>query len=334
MSFSGAQYGDISPRVGIVAVAEMLAYADTQIILDKFAKVEAVPKNKGLQIRFRRPVPFEVNPTQLVEGVTPAPQALEYEDVSTSLAQYGAWVPFTDVIADTHEDPNLRVMTELCGKQAAEIKELITWNEISGGTQVFYTGSANSRATVTATPTIDNIRAVVRQLKRNHCKKLTKMLKASTSIATEPVNASYVAVAHTDTESEWRGMSTFVPTEKYASGSVLHANEIGKVEEVRIILSPMLEPFVGAGSGTITGVLNNGTNVNVYPVIIFGEDAFAVTPLRGMDSANIAVKNPKMGESYEDPLGQRGFVAWKIWFSAVRLNEQWMARLEIAVRSL
>lgn len=334
MAFSGTQYGDISPRVGIVAVAEMLAYADTQIIFDKFAKLEAVPKNKGLQIRYRRPVPFEINPTQLLEGVTPAPQALEYEDVSASLAQYGAWIPFTDVIADTHEDPNLRVMTELAGKQAAEIKELITWNEIRGGTQVSYTGVATTRATVTATPTIDNLRGIVRNLKRNHAKKITKVLKASTNIATEPVNASYIAVAHTDTESEWRALSTFVPVEKYSSGAALHANEIGKVEELRIILSPMLEPFVGAGSATIAGVLNDGTNVNVYPVVIFGEDAFAVTPLRGMDSANIAVKNPKMGESYEDPLGQRGFVAWKIWFSAVRLNEQWIARLEMAVRSL
>jgi N4-gp56 family major capsid protein len=129
-------------------------------------------------------------------------------------------------------------------------------------------------------------------------------------------------------------MTSFVPIERYASGTPLHANEIGKVEEVRVILSPMLEPFVGAGSGTTTGVLNNGSNVNVYPVIIFGEEAYGVTPLKGMDSAAIAVMNPKMAASYEDPLGQRGFVAWKMWYSAVRLNEQWMARIETAARSL
>lgn len=334
MASSGTQYGDISPRVGIVAVANMLAYADTQIVLDKFAKVEPVPKNKGLVIRFRRPVPFEVNPTALIEGVTPAPQALEYEDVQTSLAQYGAWVPFTDVIADTHEDPNLKVMTELCGKQAAETKELITWNEIRGGTQVFFTGTASNRGQVQAVLDIGDIRLIVRQLKRNHCRKITKKLSASPNIATEPVNASFVAVAHTDMEADIRGLTTFVPIEKYASGTPLHANEIGKVEEVRIILSPMLEPFLGAGSGATTGVLNNGANVNVYPIIIFGEEAFGVTPLKGMDSAAIAVMNPKMGASYEDPLGQRGFVSWKMWFSAVRLNEQWMARLETAASAL
>ena len=334
MSFSGTQYGDISPRVGIHAVANMLAYADTQIVLDKFAKIEAVPKNKGLVVRFRRPVPFEVNPAALVEGVTPAPQALEYEDVQTLLAQYGNWVPFTDVIVDTHEDPNLKVMSELCGKQAAETKELITWNEIRGGTQAFFQGAVANRGLVAAPLTIATVRAVVRQLKRNHCKKITKVLKASANIATEPVNASYVGVAHSDLEQDIRGLPTFVPTERYSSGTPLHANEIGKIEEVRIILSPMLEPCRGAGAVAASGVLLTDNRADVYPLIIFGEDAYGVTPLKGMDSANIAVMNPKMGGSYEDPLGQRGFVSWKMWYSAVRLNEQWMARIETACSSL
>lgn len=332
-NFSGTQYGDISPRVGIYAVANMLAYADTQIVLDKFAKVEAVPKNKGLTVKFRRPVPFEVNPTALVEGVTPAPQALEYEDVTTYLAQYGAWVPFTDVIQDTHEDPNLKVMSELCGKQAAETKELILWNEIRGGTLVYYT-DGSARTDVATPVAIGDIRAVVRQLKRNHCKKITKILKASPNIATEPVNASYVGVVHTDMENDIRGLTGFVPVEKYASGAPLHANEFGSVGEVRFISSPMLEPFRGAGATGTTGMLVTGTRADVYPIIIFGEDAYGSTPLKGMDSANIAVMNPKMAASYEDPLGQRGFVAWKMWYSAVRLNEQWMARIESACTSL
>jgi N4-gp56 family major capsid protein len=333
MAFSGNQYGDISPRVGIYAVANMLAYADTQIVLDKFAKVEAVPKNKGLTVRFRRPVPFEVNPTALIEGVTPAPQALEYEDVQTSLAQYGAWVPFTDVIVDTHEDPNLKVMSELCGKQAAETKELILWNEIRGGTQVFFTdGSAR---TAVATPVaINDIRAVVRQLKRNHCKKLTKILKASPNIATQPINASYVAVCHTDLEADIRALTGFVSVEAYGSGAPIHANEFGAVGEVRFISSPMLEPFRGAGATGTSGMLVTGTRADVYPIIIFGEDAYGSTPLKGMDSATIAVMNPKMAASYEDPLGQRGFVAWKMWYSSVRLNEQWMARIESACSAL
>lgn len=334
MSFSGTQYGDISPRIGIYAVAKFLANAEPQLVLEKFAKVEPVPKNKGLTVKFRRPVVFDVSTIALTEGVTPAPQVLEYEDVTVNLSQYGAWVPFTDVIADTHEDPNLNAMTEECGKQAASTKEAILWNTIRGGTSVIYSGTASSRATVEAPLDADDLRAATRELKTNHAKKITKRLSASVNIATEPVNAAYIAVGHTNLEPDFRDLAGFVPVEKYSNFAPVSEFEIGKVEEIRVILTPHLEPFFGKGSTTVAGVLNDGTRVDVYPVIVFGQDAFAITPLKGMDSANVAVMNPKMGASYEDPLGQRGFVSWKMWYAAVRLNEQWMTRIECAASAL
>jgi N4-gp56 family major capsid protein len=71
----------------------------------------------------------------------------------------------------------------------------------------------------------------------------------------------------------------------------------------------------------------------VYPLVILAKDAFGITALRGMSSVSVAVKNPKMGVDYNDPLGQRGFVAWKMWFAVVRLNETWMVRIETAASS-
>lgn len=330
MAFSGTQYGDISPRVGIFAVTKMLAYADSQLVLEKWAEVQPLPKNKGLTIKWRRPIPFDVIDTQLTEGVTPAPQILQYEDVTATIAQYGAWVPFTDVIQDTHEDPNLSVITELCAKQAADTKEAIIWGVIRAGTNVYYSGSATTRATVTAPIVLDDIVAGVRELKANHAHKITKVLKASSNIATEPVNASFVAVSHVNMEADFRNMDSFVPVEKYASFSPICDQEIGKVNEVRIILTPHLEPFFGAGSATTTGVLNNGANVDVYVTLVIAEGAYAVTPLRGMESVAMGVKNPKMADSYEDPLGQRGFVSWKMWYVAKILNDAWMVRIESA----
>ena len=72
----------------------------------------------------------------------------------------------------------------------------------------------------------------------------------------------------------------------------------------------------------------DGTNVDVYPIVIVGQDAFGVVPLRGMDSANVTIKNPTA--TYEDPLAQRGFASWKMWYVATRLNEEWMVRIEAA----
>ena len=329
-SFSPMNYGDISPRVGVVLVAEMLEHARPITVLEKFAKNQPLPKNKGLTLKWRRPVPLDVSPVALTEGVTPAPSAMEYDDVTTTIAQYGGWIGFTDVIADTHEDPAVKNMAELVCEAAATTKELLLWNTIRGGTNVIFSGVATTRGQVTATITEDELRQAQKELKLAHGKVITKMLNASQNVATEPVAPGFVAFGNTALESDLRDLSGFVPREKYSNTSLLSEYEIGKFEDIRIILTPVLGAFTGAGSIDITGVENDGTNVDVFPLVVIAQDAFAATALRGMDSVAVRVKNPEMGKDYNDPLGQRGFVAWKMWYAVTRLNETWMVRIETA----
>jgi N4-gp56 family major capsid protein len=335
MSFSGVNYGDISPRVGLFAVANFLAHATPTLILERFSMTQAVPKNVGQVLKWRRPIPFQISTEQLVEGVTPAPMGIEYEDVSGVLSQYGAWIPFTDVVADTHEDDNLKTMTMLAGEQAALTKERILWNMMIGGTNVIYSGVATARNQVIAPLDLGDLRLVQRTLKVAMAKPQTRMLDAGPNIATQPVAPGFIGIGHTNLEQDLRAITGFVPRENYSSTSKLLSDyEIGKVEDLRIILSPHFTYFPGGGGAIGSGVLRTGGLADVYPLVFFGQDAFAATPLKGMDSARVVVKNPQMGASYEDPLGQRGFIAWKMWYSANRLNEAWIVRVEAAVSAL
>ncbi len=330
MSFSGVQYGDVSPRVGIFLVTKMLEHARPIVVLDKFGKTQAIPKNKGLVLKYRRPVPLAVNPVALQEGVTPAPSALDYDDVSATISQYGGWIPTTDVVADTHEDPVISDMAELCGEAAATTKELLIWYAIRGGTQVIFSGTATVRTDVLATITEDELVQAQKELKKAHGKHITKMLSASEKIGTEPVAPAFIAVGNTSLEPDLRNLAGFVPREKYANVQLLSEYEIGKFQDIRFILTPVLEPFYGSGSLTVTGVENSGGRVDVHALVVMAQDFYGVTPLKGMESVAVSVTNPKMGASYEDPLGQRGFVAWKMWFVATRLNETWGIRIECA----
>lgn len=339
MSFNGMQYGDISPRVGIYAVAKFLAHAQPILVLERFATSQPLPKNKSQTIKWRRAIPFDTSLVALTEGVTPAPQAMRFEDVTTSISQYGAWVSFSDVIADTHEDPILNQMSELLAEQAAQVKEGLIWNVLRAGTNVLYTGTATSRATVNAPVQEADLRLAQRVLKGNLCKPITKMISASPNIATEPVAPGYIAFGHTNLEADLRDLTGFVPREKYASTTALMDQEIGKFEDIRFILTPHLAPFYGAGTSTAgagasTDVLGSNGAVDVFPIVVIGQDFFGVTALKGYESAQMAVKNPKMGDSYEDPLGQRGFMSWKMWYVVTRLNEAWGVRIEAAARSL
>lgn len=329
MAFGITTFGDISPRVGIYAVANFLAHAEPVLMLEKFARIETLPKNKGQLVKWRRFVPFEVNTVALVEGVTPAPNMLQYEDVSTIVSQYGGWTSFTDVIVDTHEDPNLQKITMGLGEQAGATKEAIIWDELIGGTAVLYSGAATSRATVDDVIQAADLTAAQRFLKANKAKHITKMLKASTNVATEPVAPAFIAFGHTNLEPDFRALPEFVVREKYSNYAFISDYELGKFQDIRVILSPQLPPLWGAGAAGATGVLSrDGVAADVYPVVIVAQDAYGVVPLKGMDSINIQVKNPTA--TYEDPLAQRGFASWKMWYVAVRLNEEWMVRIEVA----
>ena len=82
-------FGDVSPRVGIIAITQFLKHAEHAIVFNKLGQIERVPKNKGQTIKWRRYVPFDPITTALTEGVTPTSQKIAVVDVSASLGQYG-----------------------------------------------------------------------------------------------------------------------------------------------------------------------------------------------------------------------------------------------------
>ena len=328
-TYSGTQYGDVSPRVGVFLVTKMLEHARPITVLGNFGKKQPLPKNKGLTLKYRRPVPLAVNPIALQEGVTPAPSNMDYDDVNATIAQYGGWIAITDVIQDTHEDPVLRDAAELCGEAAVTTKELLIWECLRGGTQVIYSGVATQRNQVVATISELELRQAQKELKKAHGKHITKMMAASDKVGTESVAPAFLAFGNTSLEGDLRDLAGFVPREKYGSGSVINEYEIGKFEDIRFILTPVLEPWYGAGAAATSGVENNGANADVHALVVVAQDAFATTELAGMNSVAVTVTNPKMGTP-GDELGQRGSVAWKMWFVATRLNETWMIRIETA----
>ncbi len=335
MAYNGTNYGDITTRVGIQTIAKSLAQSEQQLVLMPFGRHEKLSMHKGLTVKWRRPVLFNVSTTSLTEGVTPAPQAYSQEVVTGTLYQYGSWCPVTDVVTDMHEDPIMRDIQELMTRNQTDVKEMLVWETILGGTQnVIYT-NGSARTDVNTVITKDDIAYAVRILKTNYAPKLTKRLAPSTSVATEPVNASYIYFGNTYLENTFRGMDGFVPVERYGSFQPVNEYEIGKVDECRIVLTNYARGFADAGgSASGTGVVSTtGTSADVFPGIVLAEEAFATATVGGLDGMKLTVKNPG-DPTKDDPLGQRGFASWKWWFLVKILNEDRMVRIESAAPTL
>ena len=331
-------YGHINQRTAAYAAKQMLAHAEPILVLSKFGQSKPLPKNTADTVKFRRPVPFSVLTTQtpLVEGVTPAEQQLSYEDVAVQLKQYGGVTKITDVVQDLAEDPVLSDASMLSGEQAAETIEMLTWGTIKGGSNVFFdTAAHTSRTAVDSKISLNRLRAIVRNLKSNRGKPVTQIMGSSVNFATQSVEGGYIAFCHTDCEADVRDLPGFTHLADYGSRKPLCPEEIGSVESIRFIMTPLLTPIAAAGAavGSSGMVASDDTNVDVYPIVVIAKGAYGLVPLKGAKAIVPSVLNPGT-PSKSDPLGQVGFVGWKAYFASVILNQTWMARLEVGVSDI
>ena len=346
MATAITSYGDISPAVAAYSVVRVLKRALPYLHIEKFGQTYPLPTNSTQTAKFRRyymtgttgaagpdaiysanfSIPVAITP--LVEGVTPTGSTLTNQDYTVQLYQYGDFMTMTDVIEDTHTDPILQQMTDILGESAASTVETLRFNVLKAGTNVFYANAVAGRSSVITTITLADQRRVTTGLNRQNAKKITTVVASTADFNTKSVEASYMAITHPDLESDIRNMTGFIPVASYGPHTSPFEGEIGSVEQVRYLTSTIFAPWADAGGAK--GLLRSttGTSADVYPVLIFGRDAFGIVPLKGKSSMVPMVVNPKPAPG--DPLGQRGTCGWKLWTATVILQDAFMARLEVA----
>ena len=328
----------VSPSKGTVIYfeREILKWAAPVTVLDKFALTKPMPKNKGQTIEFRRPNVFTAATAPLTEGVTPTGTAFTYSVVDASLKQYGQVVEITDVIEDTNVDPVLNDAAVQCGENIGRTIEALTYGVVKAGTQVIYM-NGSSRSSVNTALSLGKLRSAVRTLQQQKAMMITRMLSSSPDFGAKAIEAAYIAVGHTDLANDIRQLPGFTPVAEYGSRQPIHERELGSTEDIRFILSPDLPPFTDAGgaySGSGTSMVStSGVSTDVYPLLVIGKEAYGCVPLKGMGAVEPVII-PVGQKTKDDPLGQRGYIGWKTWFTAKILNDAWIVRIECGATAL
>lgn len=301
----------------------LLSRAVAYFVHTMFAQVRDLPRRGGTNtIKFRRYGNLSAATTALSEGVTPSGSSLSVTDITASVAQYGDFITISDVIDYESKDPVLMEAADILGDQAGDTLDQLTRDVLAAGTVVTYVGqSTRSAITTTDLITATEVRKAVRTLKNANARRLTKMVKASTGVATEPLSAAYIGIVHPDTTYDLQDETGWVPVEKYSSAMNAMENEVGKLNDVRFIETTNAKIFSGAGAGSI----------DVYATVILGANAYGVSRISGEALKNIVKPLGSAGSA--DPLEQRATSGWKATFVAKILNDNFMVRLEHAVSS-
>jgi N4-gp56 family major capsid protein len=313
----------------------MLKRGQPHLIIQQFGQSKPLGKNDTDTQKFRRYERLSAATTPITEGVTPSGSSPTTTDYTATLSQYGDYLELTDVIDDLHTDPVLREFSAIIGEQAALTVETVAFGIIKAGTTL-YRANGSARTDINTPLTLNLQRKAVRGLKRQLARPFTSKISSTANFNTESVLPSFIGLIHTDLENTVRGLEGFKDVVDYGN-TTPYESEIGSVENVRYLTSTVFEAWADAG-GTYNGsgtamVSTTGTNADVYPVIYLSPDAFGCVPLKGKNAIAPIVMNPNKPRG-GDPLGQRGSVGWKTYFTAVILNQSWLARIECSAVEL
>jgi N4-gp56 family major capsid protein len=340
------QYNTASPRIGKLKGA-ILSHAVPQEVLGITGDYHKMPKNNSDTIIFRRWLPkgasvgtaasinrWSVDPALHLtqEGVTPDAETVAPQDIPVQLNQYSCLYAYSDKTADLYEDDVPSAMKKLTGQRMGLLREMIRYGALKGCTNRFYAGGV-SRNTVDEKISLSLLRAVSRSIKGNRGAPITQILSPSANFNTAAVEASFLVFVSTDADHDVRDLPGFIPTASYGNRKVVHENELGSVENFRFVTSPELFPYAAAGALSSGTGLQGNTNVDVYPFIVVGEEAWGDVVLRGKESFDVT-HIPAKQKSKSDPHGQRGYVGAIFWSAMFVQNDGWMSIVEAGVTSL
>jgi len=329
---------DLTPRETALFSKDYLENMYPELLIEKFSRAYSLPVHSTKTINFRRMNKIDYSTAVLVEGVTPLPNTASYTDIEVTAAQYGDYIEFTDVLEATHTDPVLKHINKELAQSAAQMIETLRWEVLLAGTNV-YRANGTARTDINTVVNLNHIRQVTELLKRNNAKMVTSALKSSAAFNTENVEKAYIALCSTDLESDIREIKGFVNAKNYAS-TTPYTNEIGSVENVRFLTSPFYTAWADAGglSATNSTLSTTGTQSNVYPILIFGQDAYATIPIRGFKGSSVGSNITPLvvmpGATAGDPLGQRGTTGYKVFTATVIIYQLAICRLEVAKSDL
>lgn len=283
----------------------LLKRAEPNLVFAKYGQKKGYKKNEGQTINFRKFESLDIPTSPLTEGVTPKGSDLNVTDITAKVEQWGDFVEVSDVLDTVGIDPVLTETSELLGEQAGLSIDTEVRKVVTSGTNVQY---ANGKADTDSIAATDKITS-------NEIKKAVRTLRNLNAKTMDGGN--YIGIVDPDVEFDIMNDPLWQDVSKYNGGVKIMDGEIGKLGGVRFITT------------TNTNKEENTNGVTVHSVMILGKDAYGVVDIAGSSKPEIIYK-PMGSAGTADPLNQRGTVGWKAMYTAVRLNELAMVRIECA----
>ena len=323
----------LAPELKTFYDTELLENARAEMFYAQFGKKQALPKNHGGTVEWRKWNTFE-KAGKLTEGVIPTGQKFGVTKLEGSINQYGTYTSITDRLELRAYDDVILGATEEMGASAAETQEKLIRDALLTNTNVLYCDNISAAGAYISTPTscaemgagggtsaADGYAYLTPDM---IAKAVTKMKKDRVPT----INGKYYAVIHPSVAYDLRKSNEWIEAHKYAQPDEIYNGEIGELHGVRFIETTEAKVFNGEGCPVKTAAdESNGTPAeyySVYATLFLGKDAYGMIDPEGGNMEMIIKDKGQVG----GPLNQFSTLGYKFSSAAKILYEDRMVRVE------
>lgn len=298
--------------------------------------------NSGTTVTWDKPALLPVATTAIPEYETPQPLSyFSTTAVTATIAWYGDHIMHSDrMVLVALNKGILAKMREVQVQQYRNTMDQLCRDVLVAGDNVVYangTGRTDvDKAGIMSTALgLAALYGAVNDLRRTDVPFITRRVNPSQLVGTVGLEESYIALGHVDLDYDIRQMTGFKSVVEYAQPGTAQPGEIGKVGQVRFILSSNGKIWASGGHTDITTPSTrstNSTNADVYGIVVLGADAYGEVLLGGKGFEYIVHAPGSSGST--DPHNQRGSAAWHQAAVYKILDQSRLTRIECACTSV
>ncbi len=274
-----------------------------------------------------------------VFGMGRSPSTPTVTDITKAVPKYGNFFYPTEEVDLFNVNSRTAQLLDNLGENAGASLNALARNEFAAATNVYRSGGVASDDALDSQLTAGDIRYVVNQLNRQSAMKHFAMGTGSQNITTSTIRASYFGICHPDTEEDIRAITGFIGVEQYGGYTGTKVGEFGAVGGVRWCSTEIASLTSGGANSASTDIYRGASEAvnDVYETFIYGREAVGTVGLGDEYMTDVMMGGPETAQQsaiqlissrptagVADPFAEVGTLAWKAWFAAKVLNENWI----------
>ena len=269
------------------------------------------------------------------------------KELEGTIEKFGFFDEYTQESLDFDSDADLmmHINREMLMGANEITEDALQIDLINAAGVIKYAGDATTNATIGSADlvTYGDLMRLSIDLDNNRTPKHTKVINGSRMVDTRVIPACRVAYIGSELLPTFKAMvdlhgdPAFISAEKYAAGGTTMNGEVGSVDNFRIVVVPEMLKWSGGGAA-VTDAINydNGTNYDVYPILVVGDESFTTIGFQtDGKSVKFTIYHKKPGESVadrDDPYGETGFMSIKWYYGFMALRPERIALIKTVAR--